>query len=544
MKAESAGPELVQAIQTPPQSEQVEVSVLGAMLIEDAARRAALERLDPEDFHHEGRRRIFCALGRLNGRGQEGDVVALSEELKSAGELEAAGGMVYLAELVDAVPTTANAKAHINRLQELRTLREIQDVARQAAKSSGNAGPGEAGAVVGEALERLHNLAERTDGDLDARTWDYADMANDPDLLEPPEAVVPRLAFREHMTLLSSDAKGGKTTLAAAGAAAVANGDRLLGQPTRQGTVLWIKGEGHRRMVFRYLHDFGAEPVPGRIAVVESGGDPVTELETLVRRLTPDLVVVDTWTSWTATLGLDYWKAADVAPVLKRLEAVARSGPAVLLLHHNRRSDQQPRGSGHLMAAVDLLRTVEDGSHDRERVVKGRGRVPCDPFRYSLFDADARLHLQLVDPDRETEEKILDYLEANPDASKRAIRRGVDGRNPTIDDALKSLVGRRIVDVDTSGRAHTHRIAQDPHGHATGTVGHGAGHGSADSEGEHRAREGGGVSTDTPPSGHGPHDSAGENPSTEEGRRCDCGAKIGPTAERCGSCKARELGWT
>lgn len=511
MSGQHVGPGLIDADSATPASEEAEVSVLGAMLLEEEARRSALERLTPEDFYHEGRRRIFAAFARLNGRGQAGDVTTLADELKASGDLDAAGGMPYLARLVDAVPHTGDLEKHADRLRELRNLRDLQEVAREAVRASENAGPGQGAVVVGKALEKLHGLAERTDGDLDARTWDYAELAEDPELLEPPEAVIPRLAFREHMTLLSSDAKGGKTTLAAAGAAAVANGHRFLGQPTRSGTVLWIKGEGHRRMVFRYLHDFGAEAVPGRITVVESGADPVTELETLVRRLEPDLVVVDTWTSWTATLGLDYWKAADVAPVLKRLETVARSGPAVLLLHHNRRSDQQPRGSGHLMAAVDLLRTVEDGSHDQERKVKGRGRVPCDPFRYTLVEAGERMCLQVVDPNREAEEKILDFLEANPDASKRAIRQGVEGRNSVIDDALQTLVEEGIVVPDTSGRAHTHRIRQDPHGHATGTVGHGAGHGGADQEPE-TVPDGGRDTRSVSPLGARSDDSAGRQP--------------------------------
>lgn len=480
MSAGPAGRGLVDAGAAPPASDEAELYVLGAMLLEDEARRAALERLAPEDFHHEGRRRIFAAFARLNGRGQDGDVATLADELRAAGDLEAAGGMEHLAQLVDAVPHTANLEVHARQLREKRVLRDLQEVARQAVQKSGRAGPGQGASVVGEALEELHGLAERVDGDLDRRTWDYAEMAEDPDLLEPPDEVVPRIAFRQHITLCSSDAKGGKTTLAAAGAAAVANGQRFLGQPTRQGTVLWVKGEGHRRMVFRYLHDFGAEPVPGRITVVESGADPVTELETLVRRLGPDLVIVDTWTSWTASLGLDYWRAADVAPVLKRLETVARSGPALLLLHHNRRSDQQPRGSGHLMAAVDLLRTVEDGSHDRERKVKGRGRVPCDPFRYTLVEAGERLCLQLVDPNREAEERIMDFLEANPGASTRAIRTSVAGDNKALDEALKSLVGEGIVEVDREGRANEHRIRQNPHQHAASTVQHGAEHDGAD----------------------------------------------------------------
>lgn len=520
-----------------PWSREAEIAVLGAMLIDADAARSALERLDVEDFHLEGHRRIFGAFGRLNGRGRSGDVVLLSEELKSAGELEAAGGMGYLAELVDAVPSAVTLDAHAGRLRELRALRVLYETTEQARGWISEAGPGEAGELVAATLERLRDAEQfAADTEAGATVHDYADLASDPELTAPPDAVVPRLAFREHLTLLSSDAKGGKTTLAAAGAAAVANGVRFLGRPTRQGRVLWVRGEGHLRMVLKYLQDFQAEPVRDRIFVAESGFDPVGELETLVERHSPDLVVIDTWTSWTATLGLDYWRAADVAPVLKRLEAVARSGPAVLLLHHNRRSDQQPRGSGHLMAAVDLLRTVEDGSHDRERKVAGRGRIPCPPFRYRLTTDGDNYELKVVDPEREIEERVLTYIEANPACSKSNIRSKVEGRNDDIDAAVKALERTGLIEVDRSGVAHRHRIAQDPHRHGTGTVGARSRHGS----GRDRAREGGGLSIDKPPSGRGRSNAEtdrGEE-STPSEHRCErCGTRIGPTADVCAGCK-------
>lgn len=334
------------------------------------------------------------------------------------------------------------------------------------------------------------------------QVWDFAELAADPELTKPPEEVVPRLAYREHTTLMSSDPKGGKTTLAAAASAAVANGDPFLGRSTPQGQVLWVKGEGHRRMIFEYLNRFGAEPVADRIQIAESGMEPLKELESLVGQYDPDLVVIDTWTSWTAPLDLDYWKAADVALPLRRLEQVARGGPGIILLHHNRRSDGQPRGSGHIMAAVDLLRTVEEGEHERERKITGRGRVPVEPFRYRLVDSGDVSRLEVVDPEREVENKILDFLEANENATKRSIRDGVSAANAAIEEALSTLEQEGIVQVDRSGIAHEHRIAQDPHRHATGTDRHGSRHGNSGSEVGTVPQEGAGPRSGPPPEAH------------------------------------------
>ena len=102
----------------PPWSEEAEISVLSAMLIDGDAVARAVEMVDDSSFYREGNRRVFRAMLRLYSRGEVIDVVTLSDELKSAGELEGAGGMSYLARLVDAVPTAANIEYHCRILKD------------------------------------------------------------------------------------------------------------------------------------------------------------------------------------------------------------------------------------------------------------------------------------------------------------------------------------------------------------------------------------------------------------------------------------------
>ncbi len=77
----------------PPWSEEAEISVLGAMLIDGDAVARAVEVVDDGAFYKEANRRLFRAMIRLYNRGEVIDVVTLADELKSAGELESAGGM-------------------------------------------------------------------------------------------------------------------------------------------------------------------------------------------------------------------------------------------------------------------------------------------------------------------------------------------------------------------------------------------------------------------------------------------------------------------
>ena len=94
-----------------PWSNEAEQAVLGAMLLDqDAALRAA-ELLSDAAFYREAHRRLFRAMLSLTERRIVIDHVTLRDELMRRGELDAAGGLEYLAELLDATPTAAHRPA-------------------------------------------------------------------------------------------------------------------------------------------------------------------------------------------------------------------------------------------------------------------------------------------------------------------------------------------------------------------------------------------------------------------------------------------------
>src|SRR5690606_7197137 len=77
---------------------------------EAAAR--AVELLQEDDFYAQRNRLIYRVIARLVERGIVVDPVTVLEELKAIGALEQAGGMAYIAELLDVVPTAANLEYH------------------------------------------------------------------------------------------------------------------------------------------------------------------------------------------------------------------------------------------------------------------------------------------------------------------------------------------------------------------------------------------------------------------------------------------------
>lgn len=149
----------------PPFAPEAEISVLGGMLIDPDAASAALEMLDATVFYRESNRRVFRAMASLFERGATIDPVTVSEQLKQTGELESVGGMAYLAELLDAVPTAANIRHHAQIVLDRATLRRTIEAASQAIRDCYEPGERTAGEIVDAAQQRLASVADSTVGD-------------------------------------------------------------------------------------------------------------------------------------------------------------------------------------------------------------------------------------------------------------------------------------------------------------------------------------------------------------------------------------------
>ncbi len=109
----------------PPNDVEAEEAVLGCMLLDKEAVYQALEVLKPEDFYREENKLIYSAMFNLYGRSEPIDLITVKEELVSLGKFEVCGGLEYLAELPERVPTTANADKYIKIVEEKSILRSL-----------------------------------------------------------------------------------------------------------------------------------------------------------------------------------------------------------------------------------------------------------------------------------------------------------------------------------------------------------------------------------------------------------------------------------
>ncbi|MCI9247432.1 MAG: replicative DNA helicase, partial [Clostridia bacterium] len=95
------------------------------MLTDKDAISSALEVLKPEDFYREDNKLIFEAILNLYNRAQPVDIITLKTELQSMKQLESVGGLEYIAQLPDRVPTTANVEQYIKIVEEKSALRAL-----------------------------------------------------------------------------------------------------------------------------------------------------------------------------------------------------------------------------------------------------------------------------------------------------------------------------------------------------------------------------------------------------------------------------------
>lgn len=108
-----------------PNNQDAERSVLGSMLLDENVLDDILEQLHAEDFYASGHRRIFEGMARIRALGNSVDLVTLNDDLRRRGTLEAAGGTLYLTQLLDAVPTAANAEHYAHIVEECSVQRAL-----------------------------------------------------------------------------------------------------------------------------------------------------------------------------------------------------------------------------------------------------------------------------------------------------------------------------------------------------------------------------------------------------------------------------------
>jgi replicative DNA helicase len=145
----------------PPAAPEVEMAVLGAMLIEKEAVPKGIELLTPETFYLKEHSIIFEAMKNLFEANEPIDTVTLYEELKRSGLIEQVGGASYLSRLSQNISSAANIEYHAKIVIEKHILRSLISSSMEIAKSAYE-GSDDAFELLDNAERKIFEITEET----------------------------------------------------------------------------------------------------------------------------------------------------------------------------------------------------------------------------------------------------------------------------------------------------------------------------------------------------------------------------------------------
>lgn len=134
----------------PPQNIRAEQSVLGAIFLAKEAMEAVREILQPVDFYKKAHERIYTAMTELYDKGEPYDLVTVTAKLQDKRLLDQVGGVTYMTELAEAVPTAANVEYYARIVMEKALQRQVIHMASQIVED-------------GYATESINDLMDNAD---------------------------------------------------------------------------------------------------------------------------------------------------------------------------------------------------------------------------------------------------------------------------------------------------------------------------------------------------------------------------------------------
>ena len=389
-------------LKVPPNSIEAEQSLLGGLMLDRESWDKIADVVAVHDFYRKDHRLIFAAIASLAEESNPCDVVTVSEYLDNRGELEAAGGLEYLATLANETPGAANARSYAKILRERSMLRalisagneisgsafttegrsaaELVDAAERLvfeiaeSGSRGRSGFKALKQILPDAVDRI-DMLHQSEGDITGIPSGYTELDKMTAGLQPGELIV--IAGRPSM---------GKTTLAVNIAENAAIGSRVptaifsMEMPSQQLAFRMISSLGRVDQTHLRTGRFPDEDwsrintavqlmSEAPIFIDDTPGLSPTEIRARARRLQREhglgLIVVD-YLQLMAVPGSKENRATEISEISRSLKSLAKelALPIIALSQLNRsveqRTDKRPvmsdlRESGAIEQDADLI---------------------------------------------------------------------------------------------------------------------------------------------------------------------------------------------
>lgn len=140
-------------LRIPPQNSDSEKALLGSIMLRPEVIFDILDIISEDCFYSEKHRIVFKAMTDLFAKKEPVDLLTLSSILKEQNQLEQIGGSVFLTELVEAVPSSANAEHYAKIVHKKYMMRRLIGVGEEVSSLGYN---------EAENLENVLDKAEKS----------------------------------------------------------------------------------------------------------------------------------------------------------------------------------------------------------------------------------------------------------------------------------------------------------------------------------------------------------------------------------------------
>ena len=149
-----------ESLKLPPHSLEAEQSVLGGLLIDNAAWDKIIDILKESDIYREDHRLIFRHIGQLIAASKPADVITVFESLKSVNKADDIGGLEYLNALAQNVPSAANIRRYAELVRDRGVLRKLIGVSEEISSAAFNTQGKPVSEILDEAEAKVFSIAE------------------------------------------------------------------------------------------------------------------------------------------------------------------------------------------------------------------------------------------------------------------------------------------------------------------------------------------------------------------------------------------------
>lgn len=155
----SVDPQL-EALRIPPHSVEAEQSVLGGLLLDNAAWERIADFLGQDDFYRFDHRLIFQHISKLIAASRPADVITVHDSLASIGKIEEVGGLSYLNALAQNTPSAANIRHYAQIVRDRSVLRRLITVSDEISGLAFKPQGKEVKKILDDAEARIFAIAE------------------------------------------------------------------------------------------------------------------------------------------------------------------------------------------------------------------------------------------------------------------------------------------------------------------------------------------------------------------------------------------------